>query len=414
MNEQIDVVDSHAGNHRESLDAATTEAAPGCSTTAPQPASLSGSSAVVAASLIAHGSSTGMVRLAHHDSHARVAPGPWQGASRQQREEAEDALLAPGATRAVGAGNRAIEEEPDPRRTSYERDLDRLKYSTAVRRLAGKCQVFLAPDNVHIRNRMTHALEVAQVSLGVAQAVGLNPALCEAMALGHDCGHGPGGHASEDAFAPYIPGGYDHAHWGADVTLAPLNLCAETLDGIRQHSWRLDAPGTPEGEALSLADRAYLAHDFDDAIRAGIVTESELPAVVRDVCGTRQSQQVRSLIRSIVECVETTGQMGLTEEYALALDAFRAFNYERIYLRPAAVVQNDLVIAMLRALIEFYIDAPGRIPAVVECTIPFPRAGSEEAAWAAVAYVSSMTDRFAMAQATQLLGWSTAQLPRGV
>ena len=375
---------------------------------------LSGSSSVVAASVAAHGAVSGSIRLAHTDTHAVVAPGPWQGASRSQREAAEDALLAPGATRAAGAGNRATPEAPDPWRTSFQRDLDRVKYSTPFRRLAGKCQVFLAPDNVHIRNRMTHALEVAQVALGVAHAVGLNPALCEAMALGHDCGHGPGGHASEDAFAPYIPGGYDHAHWGADVTLAPLNLCAETLDGIRQHSWRLAAPATPEGEALSLADRAYLAHDFDDALRSGIIAAQELPGIVQEVCGTRQSQQIRSLIAAIVDCVAATGQIGLTEEYAVALDAFRAFNYERIYLRPAAVAQNDRVITMLRALVDFYIGAPGRLPDVVDGVIDFPRAGSDEAARAAVRYVSSMTDRFSMAQATELLGWTTLQLPRGV
>ena len=133
------------------------------------------------------------------------------------------------------------------------------------------------PDD-HQRTRLTHALEVAQVATSVARALGLNVALTEAIALGHDCGHGPGGHASEDALSPYVAGGYDHAVWGADVTLAPLNLCAETLDGIRNHSWSRPAPATPEGEVVSWADRiAYVCHDFEDAVAAGIVAADMLP-----------------------------------------------------------------------------------------------------------------------------------------
>ena len=133
-----------------------------------------------------------------------------------------------------------------------------------------------------MRTRLTHALEVAQVATSVARALGLNVALTEAIALGHDCGHGPGGHASEDALSPYVDGGYDHAVWGADVTLAPLNLCAETLDGIRNHSWSRPAPTTPEGEVVSWADRiAYVCHDFEDAVAAGIVAADMLPAARR-------------------------------------------------------------------------------------------------------------------------------------
>jgi dGTPase len=168
---------------------------------------------------------------------------------REAREELEDGLLAPGATRGYGAGQRARAEEPDPERTCFERDRDRVLHSSAFRRLAGKTQVFVFPAD-HQRTRLTHALEVAQVATSVARATGLNVALTEAIALGHDCGHGPGGHASEDAFAPFLPEGYDHAVWGADVTLAPLNLCLETLDGIRNHSWSRPAPATPEAAVV--------------------------------------------------------------------------------------------------------------------------------------------------------------------
>ena len=138
--------------------------------------------------------------------------------------------------------------------------------------------MFVFPDD-HQRTRLTHALEVAQVATSIARALGLNVALTDAIALGHDCGHGPGGHASEDALSPYVAGGYDHAVWGADVTLTPLNLCIETLDGIRNHSWSRPAPLTPEGEVVSWADRiAYVCHDFEDAVDARIVSPDELPA----------------------------------------------------------------------------------------------------------------------------------------
>ncbi len=125
-------------------------------------------------------------------------------------------------------------------------------------------------------------------------ALGLNVALTEAIALGHDCGHGPGGHASEDALSPYLPEGYDHAVWGADVVLTPLNLCAETLDGVRNHSWSRPAPATPEGEVVSWADRiAYVCHDFEDAVSAGIVTPSMLPDAVAERVGRRRGAPAR-------------------------------------------------------------------------------------------------------------------------
>src|SRR6476659_4491634 len=175
------------------------------------------------------GHGEGPVRRAHVDADAKL--GRVDGFDRRAREDTEDELLAPGATRAREAGHRAIDEESDPWRTCFERDRDRILHGTsAFRRLAGKTQVFIFPED-HQRTRLTHALEVAQVATGIARACRLNVALAEAIALGHDCGHGPGGHASEDAFGPFLAEGYDHATWGADVTLAGLNLCEETLDG---------------------------------------------------------------------------------------------------------------------------------------------------------------------------------------
>jgi dGTPase len=368
----------------------------------------------------------GPVRLAHADSHARIGPAPGSPASaepqpevprgRSERRELEDSLLAPGATRSSDAGDRAEPEQPDAWRTCFERDRDRILHTTSFRRLAGKTQVFVFPQD-HQRTRLTHALEVAQVATAIARACRLNVALTEAIALGHDCGHGPGGHASEDALDPYVPGGFDHAPWGAWVSLAPLNLCAETVDGIANHSWSRPAPSTPEGEVVSWADRiAYVCHDWEDAVLSGIVAPHQLPLAVRALCGERRSAQLGAFISGVVSATLRTGQVGMEEEEAEALAAFRTCNYERIYLRDASLRQGDAVIGVLRALVEHFSDRPH----LVTDHTPRPRedadvaAGSEDAVRAAVTYVAGMTDRFAFRQAVALLGWDPAKLPAGV
>jgi dGTPase len=353
-----------------------------------------------------HGSAATRIRLAHADSHARASGGQ---IDRAAREAGQELALSAGATRAVGAGHRARDEEPDEWRTCFERDRDRILHAPAFRRLAGKTQVFIFPAD-HQRTRLTHALEVAQVATSVARALGLNVALTEAIALGHDCGHGPGGHASEDALSPYVAGGYDHAQWGADVTLTPLNLCAETLDGIRNHSWSRPAPSTPEGEVVSWADRiAYVCHDFEDAVAAGIVSAEMLPGLVADRCGTDRSRQLGTFIRAMVSAAAESGRIGMVEPAADALAEFRRFNYEQVYLRPASRAQAESVIVVLRALVEHYADRPHLLPD------PPPAAGgTDEAVRAAVTYVAGMTDRFACRQAVALLDWDPAKLPASV
>src|SRR5260370_10491281 len=245
-----------------------------------------------------------LVRRAHPGGGAVVG----RGVRRREEREAEiDAALAPGATRPVGAGKRARDEDPDPYRLCFERDLDRVKHSHPWRRLAGKCQVFIAPEDDHLRTRLTHAVEVAQVATGIARVTGLCVPLTEAIALAHDCGHGPAGHASEEAFSPYVPGGYDHAVYGADVTLAPLNLCAETLDGVRNHSWRRPAPSTAEGEVVAWSDRiAYVCHDFEDAVRAGILGPADLPDEVAAVVGRKGSPPGGAVLNARLQAVDRT------------------------------------------------------------------------------------------------------------
>ncbi len=363
------------------------------------------------------GHGDGPIRRAHVDVDTKL--GTIEAYGRLEREAVEDQVLAPGATHAAGAGNRQVEESPDEFRTCFERDRDRILHGTsAFRRLAGKTQVFIFPED-HQRTRLTHALEVAQVATGIARACRLNVALTEAIALGHDCGHGPFGHASEDAFTPYVHGGYDHAVWGADVVLAPLNLCLETSDGIRNHSWSRPAPSTPEGEVVAWADRiAYVCHDFEDAVRAGIVTPEMLPEAVRSACGDRRSRQLDALISGVIATTLDHGEIGLREDLAEALAAFRAFNYEQIYMRPASVAQSEVVIRVLRALVEFFADRPNTLPGLEIEGAGHPAggamAGSEQALRDAVCYVAGMTDRFAFAQARVHLGWEPAGLPAGL
>ncbi|MCX6536460.1 MAG: HD domain-containing protein, partial [Actinobacteria bacterium] len=296
------------------------------------------------------------IRLAHSDSWAGT--GSTKLVERLEREDREDKTLSVHATRSLGAGNRAISEQPDKFRTCFERDRDRILHASSFRRLAGKTQVFVFPQD-HQRTRLTHALEVAQVASSVARAIGLNIALTEAIALGHDCGHGPGGHASEDALSVFIDGGYDHAVWGADVTLVPLNLCGETLDGIRNHSWSRPAPKTPEGEVVSWADRiAYVCHDFEDAVAAGVVTSEQLPQEVRDTCGVQRDQQLHAFIGAMIEATATTGRIAMTSKCADALATFRKFNYENIYMRRESRAQAESVVRLLRALVEHYLANP--------------------------------------------------------
>ncbi len=340
-------------------------------------------------------------------AHSDRGPAQVQGMRvvRGSREELEERNLAPGAARAVGAGDRARPEEPDPYRTCFERDRDRILHSAAFRRLAGKTQVFVHPED-HQRTRLTHALEVAQIAVSIGRATGLNVDLLEAMSLAHDIGHGPGGHTCETALEGYVPG-FHHATWGADVVLRPLNLCRETLDGVRSHSWSLPSPSTAEGHVLSWADRiAYCTHDFEDALGAGVVSGSELPDEVVEVAGRARGQQVDTFVSELVTGILEHGVVAMPEEPASALGALRAFNYERIYMRPASLQEGRTVVSLVRALVDYFAEDPSRVPSDnAYGSDPFDRA---------VGYVAGMTDRFAFQSAVELLGWPVDELPRGI
>ena len=348
--------------------------------------------------------------LVHAHASAGVAIATGVDFDRPAREAAQE-LLNPAATRAEGGGERGRPEPGDPHRTCFEKDRDRIVHSPAFRRLAGKTQVFVFPRD-HQRTRLTHALEVAQVARSIAKRLRLNEELTEAIALGHDCGHGPGGHASEDALAIFMPGGYDHATIGADRVLSRLNLCAQTLDGVRNHSWSRPTPGTPEGMVVSWADRiAYCAHDLEDAASAGVVDTDDLPGVVREAAGTSRSGQLDFFINALVSSAMETGMVAMRESDAEVLGALRSFNYERIYLRPESRRQSEQVIKVLRLLVEHLSSNPEHARHLIGFE---PGISAEDLLAEVVIYVGGMTDRYAFETARELIGLDPSAIPQGI
>ena len=309
--------------------------------------------------------------------------------------EAEESGLAAAATRAAATRGRAVPEPEDALRTAFERDRDRILHAKAFRRLKHKTQVFLNPDGDHFVTRLTHTLQVMQVARSLARALGLNETLAEAIALGHDLGHSPFGHIGEVAFDPYVPEGWHHAAQGvriADV-LERLNLTWEVRDGIRAHSWKITPPpATREGECVRYADRiAYLSHDAQDAVRAGVLRPADLPARTRAVFGEPGSQMVGAMTDAVIE-----GSLGSGEAVVVmapdalgAMHELRAFMFERVYESPTAVGQKGVAIDVIRRLVDHHLAHPELIPATYRDTDADP-------VTQVVDYVSGMTDRFAL------------------
>ena len=334
---------------------------------------------------------------------------------RLAREELEDRLLAPGATRAVGAGDRAGPRPPDPERTCFERDRDRILHATAFRRLAGKTQVFVFPDD-HQRTRLTHALEVAQVATAIARAIGLNVALTEAIALGHDCGHGPGGHASEDAFSPFVAGGLRPRRLGRrhgaraaqPVRRRPSTASATTPGRARRRRPRRarSSPG-PTGSPTS-------ATTSRTPSTPASCRPTTSPPSVRERCGDRRSRQLHAFIDGVVDAVARDRHHRHDRADGRgARRASAAFNYERIYMRPDVG----------RAVRVGHRGAPGAGRALRRASVGHAPGGSGRRATPpgcpaalreAVTYVGGMTDRYAFARPSDLLGWRPEDLPVGI
>jgi dGTPase len=329
------------------------------------------------------------------------------------RLERREASLSPFAARSVTSRGRERPEAPSPVRLEFQRDRDRIIHSKSFRRLKNKTHVFVAPAGDHYVTRLTHTLEVAQIARTIARALNLNEDLTEAISLGHDLGHTPFGHRGEDALAELLPEGFSHNEQSLRVVDhlekggMGLNLTWEVRDGILHHSksrrsvmqTQSDLPATLEGQIARLADAiAYLNHDIADAIRAGLLTDDDLPASVRRILGSRHSQRINTLVCDVVdESWAATGLLGsgvtpviaMSPPVLAATDELREFMFQRVYLwedtQPDAVSARRLV----NFLFEYYLAHPDEVSS--DFTLP------DNPAWQRVAdYIAGMTDTFAI------------------
>jgi dGTPase len=304
------------------------------------------------------------------DPHAHPGPVASALAGRRQAWEAEH--LSPLAARSWPA-RRRVPEDDCGLRSPLQRDRDRIVHCKAFRRLKHKTQVFVAPEGDHFRTRLTHTIEVTQISRTVARALGLNEDLVEAIGLGHDLGHAPFGHIGEDvldrALAERFGGGfrhYEHSLRVVDVLEregAGLNLTDDVRDGIVCHSGRAPMPRTLEGRIVRLVDRvAYINHDIDDSVRAGVLAEEELPAGPIAVLGETGSRRIDRLVHDLVETSAVAGDIVQGAEAGAAMDALRNFMFERVYLGPAARREHVKIERVVRTLFDHYADDPMRLP----------------------------------------------------
>jgi dGTPase len=327
-------------------------------------------------------------------------------ASVRERTEANERLiLSERATLVSATKGRDREEEPDPLRTAFQRDRDRIVHSKAFRRLKHKTQVFMAPEGDHYRVRLTHTLEVAQIARTMARALRLNEDLTEAIALGHDLGHTPFGHLGEEALTPFLRRPFRHNEQSLRVVDhlendgRGLNLTWEVRDGIVNHTWSMPLPATLEAQVARFADRiAYVNHDVDDAIRAGILGPGDLPEAAVGVLGRTHGARVNTLVTDLVGQSEDRDEIRLSPPVFDALDRMRDFLFERVYLREEARREQEKAVAMVRTLFAYYLDHPEAVP-----TVPAGLGGEQDDLPTRVAdYIAGMTDRFALRAYEQL------------
>jgi dGTPase len=329
-----------------------------------------------------------------------TAPGPVADAFAARQQAWEEEHLSPLAARSYPA-RRAVPEPDCGLRTPLQRDRDRIVHSKAFRRLKHKTQVFVSPEGDHYRTRLTHTLEVTQVSRTVARALRLNEDLTEAIGLGHDLGHPPFGHIGEavlDACVRERYGGafrhFEHSLRVVDLLENDghgLNLDDDVRDGILGHSSRARAPRTLEGAIVRLVDRvAYLNHDIDDAVRAGVLREQDLPAEPIAVLGDTGSQRIDALVHDLVEHSERAGRIVQGEQAGAAMDELRDFMFEHVYLGPAARREHAKIERVLRTLFQHFADDPALLP---------DRGGAGgrvevDTAQRVTDYLAGMTDRY--------------------
>jgi dGTPase len=327
---------------------------------------------------------------------------------RERHEALERDTLSDRASRSADSKGRERDEPPHPMRTAYQRDRDRIVHSKAFRRLKHKTQVFIAPEGDHYRVRLTHTLEVSQIARTIARALRLNEDLTEAIALGHDLGHTPFGHLGEQALSPYLGRPFRHSEQSLRVVDhlerdgRGLNLTWEVRDGIVNHTWAMPEPATMEATVVRFADRlGYVNHDIDDAIRAGLVTEDDLPVEVTDVLGHDHGRRIETLVTDIVETTGEGFEVRMSDPVFAALDRLRDFMFERVYLREEAAREQDKAVGVIRALFEHYLGHPNEVP---EEYAGAPGTDAERVA----DYIAGMTDRFALTTYERLFlpqGW---------
>lgn len=315
---------------------------------------------------------------------------------RQMTENREKEILSPYATLSCESVGRELKEEKCELRTDFQRDRDRIIHCKAFRRLKHKTQVFLSPESDHYRTRLTHTLEVAQIARTIARALRFNEDLAEAIALGHDLGHTPFGHAGERALSNIYPGGFTHFAQSVRVCRIiekkgkGLNLTHEVLDGIMNHT-RGEWPHTPEGKIVRFSDRiAYINHDIDDAITAGVFSEDTIPIELREILGFRKSERINTLVKSIVENTEKD-DVKMDERTQKAYETLHTFMYDTVYLNPVVKFEETKVDGIVGGIYDYLLKNPDKLDD--EYKIIREREGVERAA---VDYISGMTDHFAV------------------
>ncbi len=311
--------------------------------------------------------------------------------------QCEKQYFSPYASFSDKTRGRAREEEPCPMRTEYQRDRDRIIYSKAFRRLKNKTQVFFSPEGDHYMTRLTHTLDVAQVARSIARCLALNEDLAEAIALGHDLGHTPFGHSGERILAKLNPNGFEHNKQSLRVVDVlendgeGLNLTYEVRDGIVEHK-KSGHPHTLEGKVVSLSDRiAYLNHDIEDAIRAGIITESDLPKEEIAVLGDNSSGRINNMIMSIYRNSMGKNEVSMEKEFLEATESLRAFMFDKVYLDNAARSEEQRAGEMISTMYTYYLAHLEKLPDFYKGLLD-----KYDSDTVISDYISSMTDRYAV------------------
>lgn len=287
---------------------------------------------------------------------------------REEQEKREHLIFSPYASFSDESRGRDRDEEPCPMRTIYQRDRDRIIHCKTFRRLKHKTQVFLAPEGDHYRTRLTHTLEVAQIARSIARALNLNEDLTEAIALGHDLGHTPFGHAGERTLNSLCPMGF--AHYKQSIRVVEflekdgqgLNLTWEVRDGILNHRTSGN-PSTLEGKAVRLSDKiAYINHDIDDGIRAGILKESDIPSEYTDVLGNSTKERLNTMISDIIMNSIGKNDLVMSEPVRKAMTELRKFMFESLYLNPTAKSEEAKADKLITELYRYYVANTDKLP----------------------------------------------------